>query len=120
MTATDPYRTLKPITKSFDRLAFRVGHWYGFVLVAYILAEETGAVSFPSVWFVLTIVAIVIPSAPALFRLSPLWRNYFVPFTGPAYSDYDLVGTRFVWWTAGGLIVAVPVGLSMKLLGVAD
>ena len=70
----------------------------------------------PSVWFLIALVAIVVPAAPALFRLEPLWRNYLVPFTGPGWEEYPTVLKRFLLWGAGAWVSGMPIALILMLV----
>ena len=111
---------LARIRDIFSDTVFRVGLWYGLVMSVFIYAENSGTVQLVSFWFVLALIAIVLPSAPALFRLAPLWRNFLVPFTGPPWAELPAVAKRFMLWTLGGLVAAIPISVIMYLtLGAA-
>lgn len=84
-------------------------------MALFVYAEQSGAVDTLSVWFVFALIAILVPSAPALFQLDPLWRNYFVPFTGPARNDISVVAKRFLYWGLGGIAAAIPIALVLIL-----
>ena len=99
-----------------DEPAFRAGLWSGLVMAPLIYAEQAGVVQIPSIWFVLALIAILAPSAPALSRLTPLWRNYFVPFTGPARSEYPLVVKRFIKWCLGVVVSMFPLAVLIAIL----
>ena len=98
-----------------DDPAFRVGLWYGVVLCAFVFAEEAGVVEMPSAWFLLALIVIMLPSAPAIFRLTPMWRNYFVPFTGPKWSEFPLVFKRWLRWNFGAMVSAIPLAVILKI-----